>query len=125
MPNFAGTWKMKRSENFDDLLKALGKPSPVSFLPSLLSLSPPSMASAASLHEVDYPSCPYRKRPFLFFENGMPRLPTTSYCSGEAPWEKERRDPRGDAAEGKSLGFTRDMKHWMRNSSINRRGIVT
>lgn len=27
MPNFAGTWKMKSSENFDELLKALGKPS--------------------------------------------------------------------------------------------------
>ena len=26
MPNFAGTWKMKSSEHFDDLLKALGKP---------------------------------------------------------------------------------------------------
>lgn len=26
MPNFAGTWKMKSSENFDELLKALGKP---------------------------------------------------------------------------------------------------
>lgn len=25
MPNFAGTWKMKSSENFDELLKALGK----------------------------------------------------------------------------------------------------
>ncbi|XP_069019463.1 cellular retinoic acid-binding protein 1a [Embiotoca jacksoni] len=24
MSNFAGTWKMKRSENFDELLKALG-----------------------------------------------------------------------------------------------------
>uniref|UniRef100_A0A8C7L2K7 Cellular retinoic acid binding protein 1 n=1 Tax=Oncorhynchus kisutch TaxID=8019 RepID=A0A8C7L2K7_ONCKI len=24
MPNFAGTWKMKSSENFDELLKALG-----------------------------------------------------------------------------------------------------
>ncbi|XP_028812608.1 cellular retinoic acid-binding protein 1b [Denticeps clupeoides] len=24
MPNFAGNWKMKSSENFDDLLKALG-----------------------------------------------------------------------------------------------------
>lgn len=35
MPNFAGTWKMKRSENFDELLKALGKPSPLSFLPLL------------------------------------------------------------------------------------------
>lgn len=26
MPNFAGTWKMRSSENFDELLKALGKP---------------------------------------------------------------------------------------------------
>ncbi|KPP79771.1 hypothetical protein Z043_100632 [Scleropages formosus] len=26
MPNFAGTWKMKSSENFDELLKELGKP---------------------------------------------------------------------------------------------------
>lgn len=25
MPNFAGTWKMRSSENFDELLKALGK----------------------------------------------------------------------------------------------------
>lgn len=25
MPNFAGNWKMKSSENFDELLKALGK----------------------------------------------------------------------------------------------------
>lgn len=25
MPNFAGTWKMKSSENFDELLKVLGK----------------------------------------------------------------------------------------------------
>ncbi|KTF79735.1 hypothetical protein cypCar_00016227 [Cyprinus carpio] len=25
MPNFAGTWKMKSSENFEELLKALGK----------------------------------------------------------------------------------------------------
>ena len=25
MTNFAGTWKMKSSENFDELLKALGK----------------------------------------------------------------------------------------------------
>ncbi|KAM7048468.1 cellular retinoic acid-binding protein 1 isoform 2-T2 [Molossus nigricans] len=24
MPNFAGTWKMRSSENFDELLKALG-----------------------------------------------------------------------------------------------------
>ncbi|AWP08040.1 Cellular retinoic acid-binding protein 1 [Scophthalmus maximus] len=24
MPNFAGTWKMKKSEHFDELLKALG-----------------------------------------------------------------------------------------------------
>ncbi|KAL2300565.1 hypothetical protein Nmel_013447 [Mimus melanotis] len=27
MPNFAGTWKMRSSENFDELLKALGQPS--------------------------------------------------------------------------------------------------
>lgn len=26
MPNFAGTWKMRSSENFDELLKALGEP---------------------------------------------------------------------------------------------------
>lgn len=38
MPNFAGTWKMKKSENFDDLLKALGKPSLL--LPLLSSLLP-------------------------------------------------------------------------------------
>jgi len=25
MPNFAGTWKMKSSEHFEELLKALGK----------------------------------------------------------------------------------------------------
>lgn len=25
MPNFTGTWKMKSSENFDELLKALGE----------------------------------------------------------------------------------------------------
>ena len=25
MPNFEGTWKMKSSENFEDLLKALGE----------------------------------------------------------------------------------------------------
>ncbi len=25
MPNFTGTWKMKSSENFEELLKALGK----------------------------------------------------------------------------------------------------
>lgn len=25
MPNFAGTWKMRSSENFDELLKALGE----------------------------------------------------------------------------------------------------
>lgn len=35
------------------------------------------------------------------------------------------RDLRGDAAEGKSHGFTGDMKHWMLNSSLNRSGIVT
>lgn len=64
MPNFAGTWKMKKSENFDELLKALGKPSLVSLSPSTVS---PSIASATSLHEVDYPSCPYRKRLVLFF----------------------------------------------------------
>ena len=37
---------------------------------------------------------------------------------------KEGRDPMGDAAGGKSLGFTGDMKRWMLNSSLNRRGIV-
>uniref|UniRef100_A0A0E9W652 Cytosolic fatty-acid binding proteins domain-containing protein n=1 Tax=Anguilla anguilla TaxID=7936 RepID=A0A0E9W652_ANGAN len=31
-PNFAGTWKMKSSEHFDELLKALGKPFHISFL---------------------------------------------------------------------------------------------
>lgn len=25
MPNFSGTWKMKSSENFEELLKALGE----------------------------------------------------------------------------------------------------
>lgn len=25
MPNFEGTWKMKSSENFEELLKALGE----------------------------------------------------------------------------------------------------
>lgn len=67
MPNFAGTWKMKSSENFDELLKALGKLlSPLSlFLPSCLS-------PAASLHEVNYPSCPHRKGLFLFLgENAV------------------------------------------------------
>ncbi|CAG5957649.1 unnamed protein product [Menidia menidia] len=31
MPNFAGHWKMKRSENFDELLKALGGEKPAEF----------------------------------------------------------------------------------------------
>lgn len=31
-PNFAGNWKMRSSENFDELLKVLGKSPPVSFL---------------------------------------------------------------------------------------------
>lgn len=61
MPNFAGTWKMKSSKNFDELLKALGKPRLFSSLSLSLFLS--------SLREVGYPSCPYRKRLFLFFEN--------------------------------------------------------
>lgn len=38
MPNFAGTWKMKKSENFDELLKALGESSVVSSLFSLFHL---------------------------------------------------------------------------------------
>lgn len=121
MPNFAGTWKMKRSENFDELLKALGKPSPAS-LPLLSSL--PSLARATSLHEADNPSCPYRKRLFLFFENDMPDFQQHGIVR-RSSLGKERRDLRGDAAGGKSLSFTGDMKHWMLNSSLNRRGIVT
>ncbi|KAI4826053.1 hypothetical protein KUCAC02_021708 [Chaenocephalus aceratus] len=50
MPNFAGTWKMKRSENFDELLKALGKPRPS----SPLLFSHPSLSSASSLHEINF-----------------------------------------------------------------------
>lgn len=123
MPNFAGTWKMKRSENFDELLKALGKPSPVSFPPSPL-LSPLSLSPATSLHEVDYPSCPYRKRLFLFFENAVPDFQQHGIVR-RSSLGKEGRDLRGDVAEGKSLCFTGDMKHWMLNSSPNRRGIVT
>lgn len=32
MPNFAGNWKMRSSENFDELLKALGESSTVPLL---------------------------------------------------------------------------------------------
>ena len=54
MSNFAGNWKMKKSENFDELLKALGKLSPLSVL-----------------HEVAHPSCANRRRLFLCLGNGM------------------------------------------------------
>lgn len=113
---------MKRSENFDELLKALGKPSPCLF--SLSPLPPPFIASATSLHEADYPSCPYRKRLFLFLENGMPDFQQHGIVQ-RSSLGKERRDLRGDVIEGKSLSFTGDMKHWMLKSSLNRRGIVT
>lgn len=33
MPNFAGTWKMKSSENFEDLLKTLGEDNLLFFFP--------------------------------------------------------------------------------------------
>lgn len=35
MPNFEGSWKMKSSENFDDLLKALGEDHLLIFYESL------------------------------------------------------------------------------------------
>lgn len=92
---------------------------------SLFSLSSfPSITSATSLHEVDYPSCPLQKKAFLVPWEWHAWLPTTSYCSEKLPG-KGGRDLQGDAAEGKSLSFTGDMKHWMLNSSLNRRGIVT
>lgn len=116
MPNFAGTWKMKRSENFDELLKALGKPYPVSFF-SVLSPSSPS------LHEADYPSCPCRKafscslRMACLTSNNMVLFVENSLC-------KRRQRSTGRCCWGKSLSFTGDMKHWMPNSSPNKRGIV-
>ena len=58
MPNFAGSWKMRSSENFDDLLKALGKPFAV--IPSI----PPSQPmhrfvhiSSVTFHQSWGPEC--------------------------------------------------------------------
>ena len=78
MPNFAGIWKMRSSENFDELLKALGKslspPVILTLSRSLLSLSlvflirllssPLSIAggNGASLRGVNYQSHPRKKR---------------------------------------------------------------
>lgn len=131
MPNFAGTWKMKSSENFDELLKALGK------LLSPLSLphpppTPSCLSPAASLHEVNYPSCPHRKGLFLFLgENAV--LDSQQHdivfrrsFLGKKKEKKWKAAIYGrDVAEGKPLGSPGDMKQWMLNSCPNRRGIVT
>ena len=44
---------------------------------------------------------------------------------GEAPWEKHAEIYGEMLLEGNPSAFTGDMKHWMLNSSLNRRGIVT
>lgn len=73
MPNFAGTWKMKSSENFDELLKALGKPSLV-------------LPHSISLRESDYPSS-IQIKAFLFFENSMSDF--QQHCIvGRSSWGK-------------------------------------
>lgn len=53
---------------------------------SLSSLHSFSLSPAPSLHEVDYPSCPYRKRLVLW--ECYAWLPTTCYCSEKLPGKR-------------------------------------
>lgn len=83
MPNFAGTWKMKKSENFDELLKALGKPSSLPFLTPFYSQS-----YIPAWGWLSITSCPCRERLLLFFWNGMPDF-QQHHIVGKDPWELE------------------------------------
>lgn len=77
MPNFAGTWKMKSSKNFDELLKALGKPSlflPLHFSQHIPAWGWPSIMSI-------------QKKAFLFFENGVLDF-QQHYIVGRSSWGK-------------------------------------
>lgn len=77
MPNFAGTWKMKSSENFDELLKALGKPS--LFLPLHFSQHIPAWGWRSIMS--------IQIKALLFFENGMPDF--QQHCIvGRSSWGK-------------------------------------
>lgn len=68
---------MKSSENFDELLKALGKPS--LFLPLDFSQQIPAWGCLSIM--------PMQKRAFLFFENGMPDFQQHGIV-GRSSWEK-------------------------------------
>lgn len=85
MPNFAGTWKMRSSENFDELLKALGKPS-VFLLLFFLTAHP--CVRSPSITTI-------QKKGFLVLWEWYARPPTAWYC-----WEKLMgKDAQRDAEE--------------------------
>lgn len=107
---------MKKSENFDELLKALGKPS-LSF-PQSPPQPEPHLCARLTIHHAHIGN-----GLFLFFGNGIPdfRQHHIVQRSSLGTGGRERRD----AAAGKTLGFKGDKKQWMLNSTLNRRCIVT
>ncbi|XP_074927478.1 cellular retinoic acid-binding protein 2 [Chelonoidis abingdonii] len=113
MPNFSGNWKMKHSENFEELLKALASLASALLTPSPLSCLIYQQETAENLNQSDRKKPVQVTQPLVTKEHGtlawvIQRIPPQSL----AKWESENKmvcEQRLLKGEGPKTGWSREM----------------